>query len=551
MGNSLALCMIIKNEQQFLPYCLASVYKFCDEIVIVDTGSTDRSIEIAEAFGAYVIQVKWKDDFSLVRNISQSPAKSDWIIWLDGDEVLSDSGAKKIKQQLLLDASTDFFLCPRVNFWKTLKKAVWYPDYQTKLYRNNIGLRWKGSIHEKIFDENNPHHKRRIKHTDVHTFHYAYVKTPDEVKKKMQLYIHIENPDMDPRQIERCSTEHSFFYQKEPDGVQDYSGSVPEIFQKLIVTQNEIKWVDGPTMLKFKTRIATASYDYSDVENIVRQTPQKQPLKTNYSTSIKDLTSIVIATHNKIEYLQPLINGIYQSTHIPFELIVVDNGSTESNVMDALLPMEKERENFKFVHLDKNYGFAKGYNEGLKVATGEWLCVLNNDTLVTDGWLDRMVNHLKEDPEIAIIAPVSNNMHGEHQMLAAPEGFSFGDYIALTEKLNKEQGSKRVYSSWITGCCMVFNRALFAQLEVISNPPRNGILFCEDFPVGMSEDSDLCFTILHRLHKKLGVARDVFLWHHGQKTLSSIEGLNWRELQHANNLILRKRWPEIFPEDKK
>jgi glycosyltransferase involved in cell wall biosynthesis len=115
MGNSLALCMMVKNEQQFLPYCLASIYKYCDEIIVVDTGSTDRTIEIAEAFGAYVIQTKWKNDFALTRNIAQSPAKSDWIIWLDGDEVLNDSGAKKIKNQLLLDITADFFLCPRVN----------------------------------------------------------------------------------------------------------------------------------------------------------------------------------------------------------------------------------------------------------------------------------------------------------------------------------------------------------------------------------------------------------------------------------------------------
>ena len=80
MGNSLALCMIVKNEQQYLPYCLASIYKFCDEIIVVDTGSSDRTIEIAEAFGAYVIQAPWKDDFALVRNIAQSSAKSDWII---------------------------------------------------------------------------------------------------------------------------------------------------------------------------------------------------------------------------------------------------------------------------------------------------------------------------------------------------------------------------------------------------------------------------------------------------------------------------------------
>ena len=214
--------------------------------------------------------------------------------------------------------------------------------------------------------------------------------------------------------------------------------------------------------------------------------------------------------------------------------------------MDFCLPMEKEHDNFRFIHLDKNYGFAKGYNEGIKVAKGEWICVLNNDTLVTDGWIDRMVNHLKEDPEIKVIGPVSNNIHGEYQMLPAPKGYTFGDYITMMDKVNKEVGSKRVYSSWLTGCVMVFNRNLINELANIQNPPRNGIIFTEDFPVGMSEDTDLCMYILHRIHKKLGVARDVFIWHHGQKTLETVVP-DWRQLQQENNLILKKRWPEIFP----
>jgi glycosyltransferase involved in cell wall biosynthesis len=550
MGNSLALCMMVKNEQQYLPYCLASIHKFCNEIIVVDTGSTDKTVEIAEAFGAYVIHAPWKNDFALIRNIAQSPATSDWIIWLDGDEVLSDSGIKKIKQQLLNDNTADFFLCPRVNFWHSLKAAFCYPDSQYKIYRNNIGLKWRGKIHEKIYDDQNPYHRKRLKQTDVHTFHYAYVKSPEEIKKKMQLYIGIENPDMDPRQIEKCSTEHSFFFDKPVEGVQEYNGAVPEVFQRLVVTQEEIRWIDGPSIIKFKSRIPTAQFDHKVIDDIAKQTPPIDKLiKKNYSDEIKDMCSIVIATYNKIEYLAPCIRDIYSSTHIPFEIIVVDNGSSEQNVLDYLVNMEKEHNNFRFIHLEKNYGFAKGYNEGLKVAKGEWLCVLNNDTLPSDGCFDRLVNHLKQDEEIKIIGPVSNNIHGENQLVPAPEGSSFGDYLSIMDKVNKIVGSKRVHSSWIPAACWVFHKSLIEDLSKITNPPRNGYFFCEDFPFGMGEDSDVSFAVQHRLHMKLGIAKDVFLWHHGQKTLETVVD-NWRELQHNNNLILRKRWPEIFPDKK-
>jgi glycosyltransferase involved in cell wall biosynthesis len=544
MGNSLALCMIVKNEQQFLPYCLGSIYKYCDEIIVIDTGSTDKTIEIAEAFGAYVVRAPWKDDFALVRNIAQSAAHSDWIIWLDGDEVVNDAGAKKIKNQLLNDSTSDFFLCPRVNFWHDLKHAIWYPDSQYKIYRNNIGLKWTGKLHEKIYDENNPHHRRRLKHCDVHTFHYAYVKSQEEVKKKMQLYIRIENPDMDPRQIEKCSVEHSFFYDKQPDGVQEYSGALPEIFNRLVVTQNEIRWTDGPSLVKFKNSISSANFNDDQVREIQKQTPQKKPESMLYEKHLKDFCSIVIATHNKLEYLSPLVRDIFNSVHMPFEVIVVDNGSTEGNILDFLIPMEKQHDNFKFVHLEKNGGFAKGYNEGVKVAKGEWIMCINNDTLPTDNFAEKLITHLKEDPEILMIGPVSNNIHGEHQMLAAPETYAFGDYLVLMNRLMKEQGKKRVYSSWITGCVVAFNRSLLDQLATVTEPPRNGILFCEDFFPGCAEDTDLVWTIQHKLQKKVGVARDTFFWHHGQKTLELLG--NPQEIQHNAENVLRKRWPAMF-----
>ena len=547
MGNSLALCMIVKNEQQFLPYCLGSIYKYCDEIIVVDTGSTDKTIEIAEAFNAYVIRANWKDDFSLVRNIAQSAAKSDWIVWLDGDEVFSDLGAKKLKTQLLNDSSADFFLCPRINFWHDLKHIIWYPDSQYKIYRNNIGLKWQDKLHEKIYDETNPHHRRRLKHCDVSVFHYAYVKSKEEVKKKMELYIHIENPDMDMRKIEKCSTEHSYFYNKPTEGVQDYIGPLPEIFNKIAITPQELRWVDGPVLVKFKQPMSAINAENTEIEKIQKETPQKRPYQKDYSKEISGLTSIVIVTHNKIEYLAPLIRGIYQSTHVNFELIVVDNGSTEQNVVDYLLALEKQQQNMRFIRLEENQGFAKGYNAGIKDSNGEWICILNNDTLVTDGWLDRMIDHLKEDKEISIIAPVSNNIHGEHQMLAAPKEYTFGDYITLVNKMNKEFGKKRVYSSWTTACCWVFHRELIEQLAKIESPPKTGFFFDESFPIGMSEDTDINFYVQHKLKKKMGVARDVFLWHHGSKTLSSLENVNVQELQHSNNVILKKKWPDIFP----
>lgn len=540
---TLALCVMTKNEEQYLPYCIASVSKFVDEIVVVDTGSSDKTVEIAKAFGAYVIHAPWRDDFALIRNVLQSPVKSDWILWLDGDEVLSEAGIRKVKQ-LITDDSIDFLAMPRANFWKHTGQIFLPPDTQWKCYRNNVGLKWSGKIHEIIYNEHNPDHRRKAKQTDVMIFHYAYMKTSEEVKKKMALYIHIENPNMEMGKIDRCSTEHSFFFNKPTEGVVPYHGPLPEIMDRLEVTNQEIKWRGGSTIYKFGS-MKIIQPVLTPIAKVSESAPVLYNGKKWNSEYQKDLVSIVIATFNKIEYVRPCVNGIYDSTKQPFEIIVVDNGSTEMNVMQYLTEMAKLHDNFKYVHSDKNLGFAGGYNKGIEASRGEWICVLNNDTLPTSGWIAKMIHHMKNDPKIGIIGPVSNNIHGEHQLLNLGANADFGAHILWVEK-QMEQGKPSVLeSSWLTGCCMLFKRELLDELAKIESPPREGTLFDERFLIGQAEDTDLDFYVQHRLHKKLAVARNVMLWHHGQKTLEAVG--DWQKIQEDNNKILRKKWPEIFP----
>ena len=86
----LSLCMIVKNEEKLLPGCLESAKDFVDEIIIVDTGSTDKTIEIAKQYNAKIYEHPWENNFSKHRNQSISYATSDWILYLDADEELAN-----------------------------------------------------------------------------------------------------------------------------------------------------------------------------------------------------------------------------------------------------------------------------------------------------------------------------------------------------------------------------------------------------------------------------------------------------------------------------
>src|SRR5262245_5780920 len=86
--RSVSLCMIVRDEAEVLGRCLSTVADLVDELVIVDTGSRDRTSAIAQEFGARVEPFRWCDDFAAARNHSFSLATCDWILWLDADDVL-------------------------------------------------------------------------------------------------------------------------------------------------------------------------------------------------------------------------------------------------------------------------------------------------------------------------------------------------------------------------------------------------------------------------------------------------------------------------------
>lgn len=162
---SLSLCMITKNEEQFLERCINSVKPAVDEIIVVDTGSTDRTKEIAKALGATVLDFAWGDDFSKARNFAIEHATGDWILVLDADEVLDAADAGKIKE-MISDAESqgiDAYSFITKNFsnnfklegWRHCSPPVngfygWHGSKKTRLFRNRKGYHFDGEIHELV-----------------------------------------------------------------------------------------------------------------------------------------------------------------------------------------------------------------------------------------------------------------------------------------------------------------------------------------------------------------------------------------------------------------
>jgi tetratricopeptide (TPR) repeat protein len=154
----ISLCLIAKDEEQLLPGCLASVEGAVDEIVLVDTGSSDRTREIARMAGAHVYEQPWRADFSAPRNEAARRATGDWILQLDADERLAP-GAAAVLRAAVIGATWDVGLLPLHNAERlgdrledvvvgTARRGT--PILLPRLLRNAGGLAWRGVIHEEV-----------------------------------------------------------------------------------------------------------------------------------------------------------------------------------------------------------------------------------------------------------------------------------------------------------------------------------------------------------------------------------------------------------------
>jgi len=145
----ISVCMIVRNEERVFRECLRSIEGVFSQVVVVDTGSTDRTVEIAKEFGAEVFHFPWTDSFSEARNESLKHARGKWILWLDADDTLPRRSAESILRAAASAASDiSAFVIP-VRFTDGGPAGGTQVDH-VKLFRNLPGLEFEGRIHEQI-----------------------------------------------------------------------------------------------------------------------------------------------------------------------------------------------------------------------------------------------------------------------------------------------------------------------------------------------------------------------------------------------------------------
>ncbi len=236
-------------------------------------------------------------------------------------------------------------------------------------------------------------------------------------------------------------------------------------------------------------------------------------------------TSIIIPTYNQMNYLRECIESIRHYTPESYELIIIDNGST-----DGTAEYLKSVVGIRYQLLPNNLGFAGAVNQGLMLARGATLLILNNDSVVTTSWLGNLLTCLHSDPRIGIVGPVTNYISGNQLIATSYQGMEEMQQFAMT--YNQSNAEQWMVTSRLTGFCMLMRRETFMNVGY----------FDEGFEIGNCEDDD--YGLRARLMGlQLIIAKDTFIHHYGSVSMKSLNG-RFDQIYGRNLSFYSNKWSD-------
>jgi GT2 family glycosyltransferase len=242
----------------------------------------------------------------------------------------------------------------------------------------------------------------------------------------------------------------------------------------------------------------------------------------------RELISIVIPVWNNLKYTKTCLRSVEQYTR-GHEVIVVDNGSTDDTPRWLA-----ERPEIRTIRNERNRGFAAACNQGMSAARGEHVVLLNNDVVVTPGWLEGLHDHFRRDRGLGIVAPRTNFSSGPQ--LVENVGYrSLDELESFAARFAAENRGKRLDFPRVTGLCML-----------ITGPCRRDVGGMDErFGIGNFEDDDYCLRA-RKAGFGIAIACDVFVHHFGSRTFQAL-GVDYQALLRENRRKFREKWGAPTP----
>lgn len=251
------------------------------------------------------------------------------------------------------------------------------------------------------------------------------------------------------------------------------------------------------------------------------------------------MVSVIVLTYNNLAYNKQCINSILKKTaYANYELIVVDNQSTDGTVEYLTELGQKNIHNLKVILNDANYGFAGGNNIGIREAKGDYILLLNNDTVVTRGWMTAMVKHMEADTKLGMCNPVTNSIGNESKIPVCyhntKEMNEFA-YKITTEKMNEEYRETDSMPLFAT----LIRRRMIDEIGMLD----------EAYKVGMFEDDDY-LAAAKAAGYDIAIVEDAFIHHINNGSFKRLRDEEYKRIFETNKRYFETKWNRKWIEPK-
>lgn len=542
MNSSLTCTVVIVtyNSAATIGPCLASVLattSSADSIVIIDNNSRDNTVEIVRVLAAAspthqlkLIANTRNMGFSIATNQGIAASQSHFVVLLNPDTVVAPFWLQLLaahfnESSIGAVGPVSNFACGRQSIachWRgQLPESMGFEDAAAQLYGVNCGITEEtplligyclmirrdivvrlGGLDERLFLGNDDleiswrlrlHGYRLCIATDVFVYHEG---------------------------------QHSF--RTEPETftgklVQESSDALYSILEESYGTGRvpppECLW--GIEWFKPTNAAYSKSVDFSQVIHLPMS---RSPIAIPFAP----LVSIIILTYNQREYTKECLEAIARNTTENHEIILVDNASSDGTP-EWLEELATRNTNYRLILNKENRGFAAGCNQGLAVAQGDYIVLLNNDVVVTAEWLTGLFECYYLEPDTGIVGPVTNNASGI-QGLGMASYQSHVELEAFAGELRKNRRYSRVLSRRLVGFCMLLSRRLYQEIGGLD----------EQFGTGNFEDDDFCLRASIAGYQNV-VAGDVYVHHHGSVSFKGA-GIDYNHSITNNGRIFHEKW---------
>ena len=604
----LSLCMIVKNEEDNIERCISSVNELVNEIIVVDTGSSDRTKEIARRLGAKVYDFVWTDSFSDARNFALSKASGEWILILDADEVISPSDCDKLKKLIGKPDSKTFAYSFTTRNYVTELNTVdwiandgkyreesgtgWFPGEKVRLFPNKPDIRFEYPVHERI-ELSLERSAIKIQRCDIYVHHYGTLEQEKE-KSKAEAYYALarkklyEQGSNDVTALHELAVQAAtlgkheealeylekliilkpdfsraflsmgnnyFNLRRYNDALSSYNKALEidnnlkdaviqsalcEIytgnFESAVVRLEEFVKKEQENLkalalltvgylalnrksdgLHIIEKLKVMNFDYAhfisnnaktliydgktdnaisllqaaiDLNIITNDThfllDEASTIKHLNAKGIKTSLIVIVSSHS--ENLRKCVATLEQCTPGMHELILVptEPSSTAETWLHDLI---KGNQKYKLIQQENKLSHAAAYNIGIKEASGNFVALLTDDVIVTEGWLTGLLEHVVSVTDTGIVGPMSNDVEGPQGVKIAthPSGARNDsktgprDDNDFARSFRQKNRYRRVNFRKLQGFCLLLNSTLIEGIGLFDEQFNTSEYAIEDY----------------------------------------------------------------------